>query len=59
MSNLGTVDRWALAAWVVSTWTEDELREHAVMTIVGMHNNVPGQFEEHLEQMNLDKEGEA
>lgn len=58
MSNLDTVDRWALAEWVVSTWTDDELREHAVMAIVGMYNNVPGQFEEHLELMKADKEGE-
>ena len=36
-----SADRHKLAEWAVSTWTMEELCEHAIMAIVGRYNNDP------------------
>lgn len=56
MSNLTRRNPFALAEWVVSTWTEDELKEYAVMAVVGKYHNDPGQFEQDFELMKAEQE---
>ena len=53
-----SADRHKLAEWAVSTWTMEELCEHAIMAIVGRYNNDPGQFEQDLELMKAEQEEE-
>ena len=49
-------DRLKLATWAVDTWTEDDLRAHAIMTITGKYFFDSGQFEHDLELMKLEEE---
>jgi hypothetical protein len=50
-------DRLKLAEWAIDTWTEDELREHAISALAGKYFFDPGQFEQDLELMKADKGG--
>ena len=49
-------DRLKLATWAVSTWTEDELREHTRWTLAGRYFFDSGLFEQDLELMKAEQE---
>jgi len=53
-----SADRWALAEWVISTWTDDELREYAIGTVLAKYLLDPGQFEGDLELKKAKEEEE-
>tara|TARA_R110000765_G_scaffold265517_1_gene364945 strand:- start:1448 stop:1630 length:183 start_codon:yes stop_codon:yes gene_type:complete len=53
-----SADRWALAEWVISTWTDDELREYAIGTVLAKYLLDPGQFEGDLELKKAEEEEE-
>ena len=50
-----SADRWALAEWPISTWTDDELREYAIGALVGRYVIDPGQFEQDLKLMETER----